>query len=111
MDTEPGPMRPGEVDTGKHFYLTVFNIPRTVTSMAAGATNVGTLGQNFQGRTPGYTAPCSQGPGTKKYSIYLYALSSQLTLSATEATEKSLLSAMTGKVISSATLDVFYSRP
>jgi phosphatidylethanolamine-binding protein (PEBP) family uncharacterized protein len=111
MDTEPGPMRPGEVDTGKHFYLTVFNIPKTVTSIAAGATNVGTLGQNFQGKAPGYTAPCSQGPGAKKYSIYLFALNSQLTLSATEATEKSLLSAMTGKVISSATLDVFYSRP
>ena len=46
----------------------------------------------------------------KKYSIYLYALSSKLTLSATEATESSLLTAMTGKVISSASLDVFYSR-
>jgi phosphatidylethanolamine-binding protein (PEBP) family uncharacterized protein len=110
MDTEPGPLRPGEVDTGKHFYLTIFNIPNTATSIAAGATNVGTLGQNFQGKIFGYTPPCSQGPGSKKYSIYLYALSSKLTLSATEATEANLLSAMTGKVISSASLDVFYSR-
>jgi len=110
MDTEPGPLRPGEVDTGKHFYLTIFNIPKTVSSIASGATNIGTLGQNFQGKTPGYTPPCSQGPGAKKYSIYLYALSSKLTLSATEATESSLLTAMTGKVISSASLDVFYSR-
>lgn len=110
MDTEPGPLRPGEVDIGKHFYLTIFNIPKTVTSIAAGATNIGTLGQNFQGKFPGYTPPCSQGPGLKKYSIYLYALSSKLTLLAQEATEGSLLSAMTGKVISSATLDVFYSR-
>jgi phosphatidylethanolamine-binding protein (PEBP) family uncharacterized protein len=98
------------VDIGKHFYLTIFNIPKTVTSIAAGATNIGTLGQNFQGKFPGYTPPCSQGPGSKKYSIYLYALSSKLTLLAQEATEGSLLSAMTGKVISSATLDVFYSR-
>jgi len=110
MDTEPGPLRPGEVDTGKHFYLTIFNIPKTVNSIASGATNIGTLGQNFQGKAPGYTPPCSQGPGAKKYSIYLYALSSKLTLSATEATESSLLIAMTGKVISSASLDVFYSR-
>ena len=110
MDTEPGPLRPGEVDTGKHFYLTIFNMPNTATSIAAGATNVGTLGQNFQGKTLGYTPPCSQGPGSKKYSIYLYALNSKLTLSATEATEATLLSAMTGKVISSASLDVFYSR-
>ncbi|NBU58052.1 MAG: YbhB/YbcL family Raf kinase inhibitor-like protein [Actinobacteria bacterium] len=112
MDTEPGPLRPGEVDTGKHFYLTIFNIPKTVNSIASGATNIGILGQNFQGKAPGYTPPCSQGPGAKKYSIYLYALSSKLTLSlsATEATESSLLTAMTGKVISSASLDVFYSR-
>jgi phosphatidylethanolamine-binding protein (PEBP) family uncharacterized protein len=110
MDTEPGPLRPGETDIGKHFYLTIFNIPKTVTSIASGATNIGTLGQNFQGKTPGYTPPCSQGPGAKKYSIYLYALSSKLTLSATEATESSLLTAMTGKVISSSSLDVYYSR-
>jgi phosphatidylethanolamine-binding protein (PEBP) family uncharacterized protein len=110
MDTEPGPLRPGEVDTGKHFYLTIFNIPNTATSIASGATNIGTLGQNFQGKTLGYSPPCSQGPGSKKYSIYLYALSSRLTLSATEATESNLLTAMTGKVISSASLDVFYSR-
>jgi phosphatidylethanolamine-binding protein (PEBP) family uncharacterized protein len=110
MDTVPGPVRPGEVDTGKHFYLTIFNIPKTVTSIPAGATDIGTLGQNFQGKAPGYTPPCSQGPGAKKYSIYLYALSSKLTLSATEATESSLLTAMTGKVITSASLDVFYSR-
>jgi phosphatidylethanolamine-binding protein (PEBP) family uncharacterized protein len=110
MDTEPGPLRPGEVDTGKHFYLTIFNIPKTVNSIASGATNIGTLGQNFQGKAPGYTPPCSQGPGAKKYSIYLYALSSKLTLSATEATENSLRTAMTGKVISSSSLDVYYSR-
>jgi phosphatidylethanolamine-binding protein (PEBP) family uncharacterized protein len=110
MDTEPGPLRPGEVDAGKHFYLTIFNIPKTATSIASGATNIGTLGQNFQGKTPGYAPPCSQGPGAKKYSIYLYALSSKLTLSATEATESSLLTAMTGKVISSSMLDVYYSR-
>ena len=110
MDTTPGPLRPGEVDIGKHFYLTVFNIPKTATSISAGATNVGTLGQNFQGKTFGYTPPCSQGPGAKKYSIFLYALSSKLTLTPQEATEANLLNAMTGKVISSAQLDVFYSR-
>ncbi len=110
MDTTPGPLRPGEEDIGKHFYLTVFNIPKTATSISAGATNVGTLGQNFQGKTFGYTPPCSQGPGAKKYSIFLYALSSKLTLTPQEATEVHLLNAMTGKVISSAQLDVFYSR-
>ena len=110
MDTIPGPLRPGEVDIGKHFYLTIFNIPKTVASIPAGATNVGTLGQNFQGKALGYTPPCSQGPGSKKYSIYLYALTSKLTISPQEATEINLVNAMSGKVISSAQLDVFYSR-
>ena len=110
MDTIPGPLRPGEVDIGKHFYLTVFNIPKTATSFSAGATNIGTLGQNFQGKTLGYAPPCSQGAGSKKYSIYLYALSSKLTISPQDATEINLVNQMSGKVISSAQLDVFYSR-
>jgi len=110
MDTIPGPLRPGEVDIGKHFYLTIFNIPITVTSIAAGATNIGTFGQNFQGKKLGYTPPCSQGPGIKKYSFYLYALSSKLTISANNATEAALMEAMNGKVISTAEMSVFYSR-
>lgn len=109
MDTVPGPLRPGEVDIGKHFYLTVFNIPNTAASIPAGATNIGTLGQNFQGKNLGYTPPCSQGPGSKKYSINLYALTSKLTISPQDATENNLVNAMSGKVISSAKLDVFYS--
>jgi phosphatidylethanolamine-binding protein (PEBP) family uncharacterized protein len=111
MDTIPGPLRPGEVDIGKHFYLTAFNIPITVSSISAGATNIGTLGQNFQGKKLGYTPPCSQGPGSKMYSIYLYALSAKLPISASDATENSLIAAMNGKVISTAQMNVFYSRP
>ena len=110
MDTIPGPLRPGETDIGKHFYLTIFNIPTTVSSISAGVTNIGTFGQNFQGKKLGYTPPCSQGPGSKKYSIYLYALSSKLTMSATDATENSLNAAMSGKIISTAEISVFYSR-
>jgi phosphatidylethanolamine-binding protein (PEBP) family uncharacterized protein len=110
MDTIPGPLRPGEVDIGKHFYLTLFNIPTTVSSIAAGATNIGILGQNFQGKKLGYTPPCSQGPGSKKYTISLFALNSKLSISPNEATENNLLSAMSGKVVASAEMNVFFSR-
>ena len=110
MDTEPGPLRLGEVDTGKHFYLTIFNIPRTVSFIEAGATNIGTMGQNFQGKNTGYTPPCSQGPGAKKYSVHLYALSTKLSLNAQEATESKLLAAMDGNVISRTSMDAYYSR-
>jgi phosphatidylethanolamine-binding protein (PEBP) family uncharacterized protein len=110
MDTVPGPLRPGETDIGNHFYLTIFNIPPTVTSIAAGASNVGVLGQNFQGKKIGYTPPCSQGPGSKKYTFYLYALNSRLSISAALATDKSLRELMVGKVVASAELNAFYSR-
>jgi phosphatidylethanolamine-binding protein (PEBP) family uncharacterized protein len=110
MDTVPGPLRPGETDIGNHFYLTIFNIPPTVTSIAAGASNVGVLGQNFQGKKLGYTPPCSQGPGSKKYTFYLYALNSRLSISAALATEKSLRELMVGKVLATSELNVFYSR-
>jgi phosphatidylethanolamine-binding protein (PEBP) family uncharacterized protein len=110
MDTVPGPLRPGETDIGNHFYLTIFNIPPTVTSIAAGASNVGILGQNFQGKKLGYTPPCSQGPGSKKYTFYLYALNSRLSISAALATEKSLRELMVGKVLATSELNVFYSR-
>ena len=62
MDTIPGPLRPGEVDIGRHFYLTLYNIPITTSSLQAGKVDVGALGQNFQGKNLGYTPPCSQGP-------------------------------------------------
>jgi len=110
MDTVPGPLRPGEVDIGNHFYLTVYNIPVSIKSLPAGATNIGTLGQNFQGKKLGYTPPCSQGPGAKSYTINLYGLSENLTLKNTEATEKNLLSAMNGKIISSSSITVQYER-
>ena len=110
MDTVPGPLRPGEVDIGNHFYLTVYNIPVSIKSLPAGATNIGTLGQNFQGKKLGYTPPCSQGPGSKSYTINLYGLSENLSLKNTEATEKNLLAAMNGKIISSSSITVQYER-
>jgi len=110
MDTVPGPLRPGEVDIGNHFYLTVYNIPVSIKSLPAGATNIGTLGQNFQGKKLGYTPPCSQGTGSKSYTINLYGLSENLTLKNTEATEKNLLAAMNGKIISSSSITVQYER-
>ena len=110
MDTIPGPPRPGETDSGIHYYLTLFNIPSSATSISAGNTTVGTLGRNFKENTPGYTAPCSQGPGVKTYTATLYALSSTLTLSANEATGTALLAAMNGKILEKKSLALTYER-
>jgi len=109
MDTVPGPLRPGEVDIGNHYYLNIFNIPVTANSIASNATNIGTFGKNFQGKI-GYTPPCSQGPGSKIYNIYLFALSEKLSINSSEATGALLLKAIEGKVISSTKMSVNYTR-
>lgn len=110
MNSIPGPARPGEVSTENHYYLINYNIPITEQEVPEANKNIGILGQNFLGRTLGYTPPCSQGPGAKTYTINLYALSEKLDLSAISATQTSLLSAMKEKLIASTKLDLVYSR-
>lgn len=111
MDTIPGPLRPGEVDIGNHFYLILYNIPTNTTMIPAGATNIGTLGQNFQGKKLGYTPPCSQGSGMKEYTITAFALSEKLNLDPAQATESALLKAVEGKTIAKSVLVTKYQRP
>ena len=110
MDGIPGPPRPGESETGNHFYLLNYNIPSLVNSIPEGNKNIGVLGQNFLGKNIGYTPPCSQGPGSKTYTITIFALSSEINLKSIDATESNLISAMNGKIISKAKIDLTYSR-
>ncbi|MFM1797433.1 MAG: hypothetical protein RL733_1214, partial [Actinomycetota bacterium] len=110
MDTIPGPLRPGEVDIGNHVYLLVFNIPITTSTFPSGATQIGILGQNFQGKKLGYTPPCSQGTGLKEYTITAYALSDLLDLDASAANQSNLYKAMEGKVIAKSVLIGKYQR-
>lgn len=110
MDSVPGPLRPGEENIGNHFYLIVYNIPATANVFLEGSSDIGTLGQNFQGKKIGYTPPCSQGPGIKSYNLYLYGISEILNLKNTDATEKNLLAAINGKIVSSSSITVFYER-
>jgi phosphatidylethanolamine-binding protein (PEBP) family uncharacterized protein len=90
--------------------FTLFNIPPTVTSIAAGNKSVGTYGQNFQGRTLGYTPPCSQGPGDKTYTFTIYALSGLLDSVPTQMTESHLEDVIAGKVLAKQSLSVIYAR-
>lgn len=110
MDTVPGPLRPGEVDIGNHFYLTIFNIPPNIKSIPAGSTSIGTLGANFQGKKLGYTPPCSQGSGLKTYTITAYALTETLSISPNLATQANLLREMSGKIIATSVLQAKYQR-
>ena len=110
MNTVPGPARPGETAAVSHAYLVIYNIPVAASQIPAGAKGVGILGQNFQGKSQGYTPPCSQGPGLKKYTFTLYALNSELNLAASAATEESISAAMQGKIIAKSVLDSVYQR-
>jgi phosphatidylethanolamine-binding protein (PEBP) family uncharacterized protein len=110
MNTVPGPARPGETAALSHAYLVIYNIPISASQIPAGGKSVGTIGQNFQGKSLGYTPPCSQGPGRKKYTFTLYALNSELNLAASAATEESITAAMQGKIIAKSVLDSVYER-
>ena len=92
-------------------YWTLWDIPATATSLPKKSHGIGTLGAGFKGKT-GYEPPHSQGPGEKRYTIHLYALSAapQL-LAARNVTRDTLLTAIKDLVLDSADLNVTYTRP
>lgn len=110
MNTIPGPARPGETAALSHAYLVLYNIPPSAASISAGSKSIGTFGQNFQGKNLGYTPPCSQGPGAKKYTITLYALNQILDIAPEKASEDFLTVAMQGKIIEKSVLEGLYER-
>ena len=79
-------------------YWTLYNLPATVTSLAADHKGVGSMGHNTMNNRNGYAPPHSKGPGLKTYTITVYALRDMLTLPGTNAPDRaSLLAAMRTK--------------
>ena len=110
MHGVPGPARPGETEPSTHVYWTLYNLPGTTKAINQGSTGGGMVGHNFKDNNLAYTPPCSQGSGSKQYTITAYALKAPLTLSATNATRDSLLSAMSSKTLASSVLVLNYER-
>ena len=102
--------RPGETEPSTHVYWTLYNLPGTTKAINQGSTGGGMVGHNFKDNNLAYTPPCSQGSGSKQYTITAYALKAPLTLSATNATRDSLLSAMSLKTLASSVLVLNYER-
>lgn len=110
--------RPGEE---KHVYLVLYNIPATTTSLdkAIKKASEGPLatwgwGVNTVNRRAEYAPPCSKGPGDKKYTLTVYALSKEPTITPADkrgATMDELLAAIKDTTLGTATLDVTYARP
>ncbi len=97
---------------GIKWYWVLYNIPPDITSLPKDVRNVGVLGNNSINRDPGYAPPHSKGPGAKKYTLTIYALSAppRITLPAAEVNREVLLGAMKGLVLASAELNVTYTR-
>ena len=109
MHTIPGPARPGETAAAVSFSWVLYNIAGSTTSIAEGATDVGTAGVQSHG--PGaYGAPCSQGSGAKQYTFTVYALSSTISLDAKSATGDAVRSAIKSITLASAAMNVKASR-
>ena len=95
-----------------HWYWVLYNIPVETTSLPKNMKGIGTLGINSVNGRQEYTPPCSKGPGAKKYTYTVYALSGQpqFNVAANKVTRAVLLDAIKDITISSATLEVSYSR-
>ena len=98
--------------TDIHWYWVLYNIPVTVKSLEKNATGTGTAGNNSVNGKTEYTPPCSKGPGLKKYTLTLYALSATVSPAVPDSlvSREVLLEAIKNITLSSASLTVLYSR-
>ena len=92
------------------WYWTLYDIPANLTSLPKNVKDVGTLGAGFKGQI-GYEAPHSKGPGAKTYTLTLYALSApaKITVPPGQVNREVLLTAIRGRILASAELNVVYS--
>ena len=100
-------------DGGHHWYWLMWGIPAKTRALPATVSKTGYLGGNSVNQKIGYAPPCSQGPGTKTYTVTLYALSGTPNLpkkSSAAVTRDSLLAAISGITLSKAVLNVTYTR-
>ena len=100
---------PGE----SHWYWVLYDIPSTVHSLAKNTTGIGTLGNNSVNGKTAYSPPCSQGPGSKPYSISLYALSAapQISVPPAQVSRDVLLAAIKDRTLAVTELNFTYTRP
>ncbi len=94
------------------WYWVLYNIPPDVTNLPQNVQGIGTLGTNSVNPVLGYAPPHSKGPGEKKYTLTLYALSAppRISVPPSQVSRQVLLSAMDGLVLGTAELHVTYTR-
>ena len=94
------------------WYWVLYNIPAAVSSLPKNVTGIGTLGNNSVNDQVGYAPPHSKGPGAKKYTYTVYALSAppKINVPAEEVSRDVLLAALKDSILASAELNVIYTR-
>ncbi len=95
-----------------HVYMLLYNIPVTTTSIPDAVSGVGLFGQNTVTPILGYTPPCSQGTGSKLYTITVYALSSPpvFTVAAAQVNRDIFLATIANKTLATSEINVTYTR-
>lgn len=101
---------PGDGSTKWNWVL--YNIPASAASLPRDAFGVGTPGVGSDGPFAGYQPPCSQGPGAKRYTWTLYALSGPPALDTPDGKVggAQLAQAIAPLTLGAATLNLTYSR-
>ena len=94
------------------WYWILYDIPGNVTSLPKNVKGIGRLGNNSVNRNMGYAPPHSKGPGAKKYTYTVCALSAspRITVSPSQVNRDVLLAAMEDLILASVELNVIYSR-
>ncbi|MEG3766381.1 YHYH protein [Alteromonas sp. 14N.309.X.WAT.G.H12] len=99
-----------EAPEGMHWYWTLYNIPASKTHIEAGE-NLGDVGSNSVNDVNQYAPPCSKGPGVKRYTYTLYALSAPVIVNPNATVDRAtLLNAIKDISLGSASMSVTYER-
>lgn len=94
------------------WYWILYNIPATITKVPQASKHIGVNGNNCVGSDLVYAPPHSKGPGVKKYTITVYALSSlpKITVAPQQVSRDVLLSAIKDITLAKAELNFTYDR-
>ena len=99
---------PGDGTTKYNWVL--HGLAAATTSLSANSLGTGIAGVGSDGPFAGYQPPCSQGTGSKRYTFTVYALSRAPTLATDAVDGATLLAALSGITLGSASLNLDYAR-
>ncbi|MBC7913291.1 MAG: YbhB/YbcL family Raf kinase inhibitor-like protein [Pyrinomonadaceae bacterium] len=97
-------------DGNKHVYMVLYNIPLANLGVPQAVKDLGIWGSNSLNPIPGYSPPCSKGPGKKAYLITAYAISGLLNSSKKVLSMDELLTEIKDKVLDKSEMVVTYQR-